>query len=80
MTRDEAIKILEQMQRGKIRDIEDYCFDAVDIAIEALEQPEIIRCNDCHYYNGERCDMHKMMTDQTDYCSYAVGKYGEDET
>ena len=28
---------------------------ALDMAIEALNQPEIIRCKDCKYYKGGFC-------------------------
>lgn len=77
MTREDASNILCKLKENGLWFSQRL---AIDMAIEALKQPEIIRCNDCHYYDGERCDMHKMMTDQTDYCSYAVGKYGEDDT
>lgn len=82
MTREEAAEKINWLyyEADYGNNLPDDMETAVDMAIEALKQPEIIRCKDCHYYDGERCDMHKMMTDQTDYCSYAVGKYGEDET
>lgn len=47
--------------------------DAVDTAISALEQPEIIRCRDCIYYdsphvenNGERIEYSEMPKDAFD--------------
>lgn len=43
MTREEAIKILEGLAVP-------VCAEAAfDMAIEVLEQPEIIRCKDCKY-------------------------------
>lgn len=48
MTREEIIKRLQ-----RIIALYEYCVDeddeAIDIAIEALKQPEIIRCKDCKY-------------------------------
>lgn len=54
--------------------------EALEMGIEALKQPEIIRCENCHYYDGEHCDMHNAGTYPTDYCSYAGWKYEEDAT
>lgn len=46
MSRDEAIEILKA-------NYPDACYgqlrDAVDMAISALEQPEIIRCKECRW-------------------------------
>ena len=46
MSRDEAIEILKA-------NYPDACYgqlrDAIDVAISALEQPEIIRCKDCRW-------------------------------
>ncbi len=55
MTNSEAIEILQA-------NYPDACFeqlrDAVDVAISALKQPEIIRCKDCknseHWYRDRR--------------------------
>lgn len=54
MSRDEVIEILKA-------DYPDACYgqlrDAIDVAISALKQPEIIRCKDCKYshmtYDGD---------------------------
>ena len=50
MTREEAVSIIEE----HIWDIESSYVDCADIealrmAIEALRQPEIVRCKDCKY-------------------------------
>lgn len=75
MTRDEAAAILHELWSCDYH----YCLStndamAVDMAIEALEQPEIRYCKDCMYYDRDtgHCDMHTMMTDPDDYCSYSV--------
>lgn len=51
MTRDEAIEILKELWRyektAKYNDAQ--IRKALDVAIEALEQPEIIRCEDCKH-------------------------------
>ena len=57
------------------------------LAIEALEQPEIIRCKDCRfwkkykYFNGKPtyapfCGFNSIFTDDNDFCSRAE-KRGE---
>lgn len=77
MTREEAINELIEMCKyinGNI-EIRSKQYKALNMAIEALKQPEIIRCAGCHYYADGHCDMHHMGTSPDDYCSYAVGKY-----
>lgn len=70
MTREEAI--------GEINKVFEPAF--ANYIIIALGQPEIIRCEDCHYYDGGHCDMYNAGTYPTDYCSYAGWKYEEDES
>lgn len=43
---------------------------------------EVIRCKDCIRYGDERigagwCDEHEHLTNDDDYCSYAVGRLAE---
>ena len=75
MTAKEAIEILKA-------NYPDACFeqlrDAVDAAISALEQPEIIRCNDCEKYGTMFCAIDIWTEDVTiytakpdDFCSRA---------
>lgn len=55
--------------------------EAIDIAIGALKQPEIIRCKDCNHHLThkcmdsmpiERCDLEQTFYDaEVDYCSLA---------
>ena len=73
MKREEAIKYLDCA-----RDI--LPNKAIDMAIEALEQDEIVRCKDCKYWheweNGagscHRSDIMWVGSDYNDYCSFAV--------
>ena len=77
MTREKAIITLRCLRL--LADEQD-AKDAILIAIKALKQPEIIRCENCHYCVDGICDMHhRMPVVPGDYCSYAVWKY-EDET
>lgn len=70
MTRNDAINILKMIEaHGALAII------AKEMAIEALKQPELIRCASCHYYADGHCDMHHMGVSPDDFCSYAVGKY-----
>lgn len=52
MTREEAVETL-------MANYPDACFgqlrDAVDMAISALKQPEIIRCKDCRHRGRLEC-------------------------
>ena len=51
MTRDEAIKYIKQWNP-----IHPEKKEAIQMAIEALKQPEIVRCMDCIYLgNPEKC-------------------------
>lgn len=77
MTREEAIQLLELLVKFATLKESKECYE---LAIESLKQPEIIRCKGCHYYEDGHCDMHHMGVAPDDYCSYAVGKYGEDAT
>ena len=49
----EAIRILERIQMGEIYDVEDYCFDAIDLAIEALRQED--EMGEWHFNSDPRC-------------------------
>ena len=78
MEREEAIEELEQrLSTLKILGgsyVDCVNGEAIKVAIEALKQPEIIRCKDCLYYErGGRCGCHCMQVLMSDYCSYAAG-------
>ena len=56
---------------------------AMNMAIEALQQPEVIRCEDCRWWEREsiseghclEIDLHHV--DEDHYCGYAERKEGE---
>lgn len=77
MTRKEAIEWLEQMQTGL--DICKFENDAIDVAIEALSEPGIVRCRYCKHWNSKtdltHCDKTMWIgTDAGDYCSFGERK------
>ena len=55
MTREEAMEIIDKMPLCNECDSSNFpytcveCGDAFMLAMEALKQPEIVRCKDCHY-------------------------------
>lgn len=53
--------------------------DALDMAIEALKQPEVVRCRDCKYsiYPFQLCKLWKRNANPDDFCSYGERKDGE---
>lgn len=81
MTKEEAIETLKA-------NYPDACFgqlrDAVDTAISALKQPEIIRCGQCKYaevadkedvQDGYTCQFHRgSIWFSGSYCSWAERK------
>lgn len=60
MTREEAIKCLIDAKE-EFAYFHNHCV-AFDMAIKALEQPEIIRCKDCEYW-GEFPDYRSFCLD-----------------
>ena len=85
MTRQDVIDYLEFLQEqehAKADSILPTCNEmALGIAIEALKQPEIVRCKDCcrwlpmnrfheDYHPGRGdCELMKMVTDSDWFCS-----------
>ena len=88
MTRARAIELLKEIQF--CCDLEncrnawdcDECVEAWEMAIEALQQEEIIHCKDCkHWHEWEngagschRSDIMWVGSDYDDYCSFAKGR------
>lgn len=85
MTKTRAIELLKGFQLccdfddcTNAWDCEE-CDDALNMAIEALEQEPIIYCRDCKYWheweNGagscHRSDIMWVGSDYNDYCSFA---------
>lgn len=54
MTREEAIQKIQNDLRLHHDDLSGDYRKALRIAIEALQQPEIVRCKDCEFTDGER--------------------------
>lgn len=92
MTREEAIRILSQYDVSAIQFYEtdgseiswNKGHKALDMAIKALEQPEIIHCRECkHWCEGDAysycnklfnmgvLDVYDYMTAEDDFCSNA---------
>lgn len=76
MTREEAVKVLkehkgEYFHTSRIE-------HAIDMAIEALSEPSIVRCVDCRWYNkGENeseswkwCRLDAHRADDNWFCSF----------
>lgn len=75
MTRDEAIEFLKRMkwQADYVEMGDEEGDEALDMAIEALKQPEIVRCKECTFCQTIVpalyfwCDRHKCFIEQEDF-------------
>lgn len=72
MTRDEAII---HLTGAFLNDPHREHIEAMDLAIKALLQPDIIRCRECCFCatmppNYTWCDNHKIFVEPGDFCSY----------
>lgn len=75
MTREEAIKILESIIPCGEFDFFAEEKEALKIALQALKQPDIIRCRDCSFCvtmppNYTWCENHQVFVEPGDFCSY----------
>lgn len=67
MTREEAMGILDKMPLCNECDSSNFpytcveCGDAFLMAIEALKQPEIVRCKDCKHFDGIDCKVNDIV-------------------
>lgn len=88
MDRNEAIEHLKVVL--KTCDVQDE--EAVEMAIKALEQPEIIRCKECKYWKEKPLytycgkmygmgilDVLDYATEENDFCSMAERRGEADE-
>ena len=79
MTREEAIEILKRNKpTSDPRRCGTELCEAVDMAIEALKEPEIVHCKDCVYWKAARigiCGLAGYFIGERGYCLY--GKAGE---
>ena len=85
MTNENAINILRHLSLPRTSKTSFDAFrQAIEMAIEALKEPLIIRCKDCkHHWTHkcmdsmpiERCDLEQTFYDaEVDYCSLAERK------
>ena len=73
MTREEAKNLLDNLI-GMVEDSQDHDYDgALKMGIEALEQPEVIRCGECKWYDESNfcCNFNVAGFYPNDYCSLA---------
>ena len=81
MTREEAIQELKVMRLWTGLKVKK---EAIDMAIEALQEPEIVHCKDCKYWIRTRigeeelnqCGLAGYMIGGRGYCLY--GKAGDE--
>lgn len=98
MTKAEAIKVLkgymselEPRAKNNICSEEFKLYMAISIAVEKLEQPEIVHCKDCtkcevyevdtgeDCMTGLWCGIHQKDTTPQAFCSYGEREGGDDE-
>ncbi len=79
MTREEAIIDLNALKFILDNDqYTDEIEEALDTAIFALQQPEIVRCKDCRWKEGSECvRFSDVRPFPDDFCSRAERKEGE---
>ena len=77
MDRKEAIEILKKNKpTSDPRRCGIELCEAVDIAIEALQEPEIVHCKDCRHWDKEimYCNHTGMQIEPDGYCVYGERK------
>ena len=85
MTREEAIKHIKihMLIHRMAEDRAVYITEALNMAIEALRQPEIIQCKNCEHNESPStagnacCNKFYGMTDQTGFCHYGERRTDE---
>ena len=78
MDREKAIRILTLFREEWDRHSKTPNAKALDMAIEALKEPEIVHCKDCVYWKAARigiCGLAGYFIGERGYCLY--GKAGE---
>lgn len=87
MTREEAVGVIERlpvMSYMKKNEKQTIITTALDMAIEALQEPEIVHCKDCKYWIRTRigeeelnqCGLAGYLIGERGYCLY--GKAGDE--
>ena len=82
MTREEARTFLQKWLDEMLNSVRcdnsaEWC-EAIDMAIEELSEPQIIRCKDCKYYKSASnglmgCEITQYLAHDDDFCSWAEG-------
>lgn len=78
MTREEAIRYLIRPILTSTVSSNEYIkqVDALNMAIEALSKPEIVRCKDCVYYDPPHINDHGERREYKDMPAEAFDKLG----
>lgn len=87
MTREEAVRVIDGlpvMRYMKINEKQTIITTALSMAISALQEPEIVHCNDCKYWIRTRigeeelnqCGLAGYLIGGRGYCLY--GKAGDE--
>lgn len=77
MTREEAVGVIERlpvMSYMKKNEKQTIITTALDMAIEALQEPEIVHCKDCKYWIRTRIGEEEL--NQCGLAGYLIGGRG----
>ena len=79
MTREEAIKWIEEHNNPFLDETKDS--QAHRLALDALRQPQIVRCKDCKFYweENEFCYISQGYTKPEHFCGWGKRKEGDGE-
>ena len=82
MTREEAIKVLrtESVELGGNAVSVCRFWEALDMAVKALDAVPVVRCRECKYHNKPQCPMKLSFnwTEDDDFYSYGEREEGAD--
>ena len=68
MTNENAINILRHLSPPRTSKVVFDAFrQAIEMAIEALKEPQIIQCKDCKYWNNGSCEYREHAVNCQDY-------------
>ena len=78
MDKAKAIEVLKPLVNSYVdyanitmKEEDDDIAEALEMAIEALRQPEIVQCKNCDWNDGTcYCDFHYRDVKPNDYCSW----------
>ena len=73
MTREQAVQIIENMP------ISHECREFFNLALDALRQPDIVRCKDCKHYMTIHCTCDGCCISDDWFCADGERRDGEAE-